>query len=111
MKIELEGYLLPKSSKFYSEAGKKGAENFWRKFYNDPQFQEKMRNSWRGHRVNHEKIVEAAKLGYIAFKKRYSNDIEFKRKMDEKLAVSRSKGGSNSLKNLEKKASKNVSRK
>ncbi len=59
-----------------------------------------MRNSWKGHKVNHEKIVEAAKLGYEAFKQRYDNDIEFKRKMDEKLAVSRSKGGSISLRNL-----------
>jgi predicted nuclease of restriction endonuclease-like RecB superfamily len=89
-----------KSSKFYSRIGRKGAEIFWNKFYSDPQFQEKMRNSWKGHRVNPEKIVEAAKLGYEAFKQRYDNDVEFKRKMDEKLAVSRSKGGSISLRNL-----------
>ncbi len=89
-----------KSSKFYSDIGRKGAESFWNKFYKNPQFQEKMRNSWKGHKVNHEKIVEAAKLGYAAFKLRYDNDIEFKIKMDEKLAISRSKGGSISLRNL-----------
>ena len=89
-----------KSSKFYSDIGRKGAEIFWSKFYNDPQFQEKMRKSWKGHKVNREKIVEAAKLGYEAFRKRYDSDVEFKRQMDEKLAVSRSKGGSISLRNL-----------
>ena len=74
-----------KSSKFYSDIGRKGAKSFWTKFYNDPQFQEKMRNSWKGHRVNREKIIEAAKMGYKAFRQRYNSDIEFKRKMDEKL--------------------------
>src|SRR3990170_5937043 len=59
-----------------------------------------MRRSWKGHKVNREKIVEAAKLGYEAFRKRYDSDVEFKRQMDEKLAVSRSKGGSISLRNL-----------
>ena len=59
-----------------------------------------MRKSWKGHRVNHEKILEAAKLGYEAFRKRYDSDLEFKRQMDEKLAISRSKGGSISLRNL-----------
>jgi hypothetical protein len=51
-------------------------------------------------RVNREKIIEAAKMGYKAFRQRYNSDIEFKRKMDEKLAISRSKGGSVSLRNL-----------
>lgn len=59
-----------------------------------------MRKSWKGHRVNREKIIEAAKLGYEAFRRRYNSDVEFKRKMDEKLAISRSKGGSISLRNL-----------
>ena len=89
-----------KGSKFYSDMGRKGAEVFWNKFYSDPQFQERMRTSWKGHKVNREKITEAAKLGYKAFRQRYDNDIEFKRKMDEKLAISRSKGGSISLRNL-----------
>jgi len=89
-----------KSFKFYSEAGRKGAAVFWNKFYNDPQFQKKMRNSWKGHRVNRQKINEAAKLGYEAFRKRYNNDTEFRRQMDEKLAISRSKGGTASLRNL-----------
>jgi hypothetical protein len=89
-----------KSSKFYSDMGRKGAKIFWNKFHNDPQFQEKMRKSWKGHRVNHEKIIEAAKLGYKAFRKKYDSDIDFKRQMDEKLAISRSKGGSISLRNL-----------
>jgi predicted nuclease of restriction endonuclease-like RecB superfamily len=51
-------------------------------------------------RVNREKIIEAAKLGYEAFRQKYNSDTEFKRKMDEKLAISRSKGGSISLRNL-----------
>jgi hypothetical protein len=89
-----------KSFKFYSRIDKKGTRSFWNKFYNDPQFQEKMRKSWKGHRVNREKIIEAAKLGYEAFRQRYNSDTEFKRKMDEKLAISRSKGGSISLRNL-----------
>jgi predicted nuclease of restriction endonuclease-like RecB superfamily len=59
-----------------------------------------MRESWKGHKVNREKIVEAARLGYEAFRRRYDSDIEFKRKMDEKLAISRSRGGSISLRNL-----------
>jgi len=80
--------------------GKKGAEIFWNKFNNDPKFQEKMRKSWKGHKVNPEKIVEAAKLGYAAFRKRYESDVDFKRQMDEKLAISRSRGGSISLRNL-----------
>jgi len=71
-----------------AEAGRKGAEAFWNKFYNDPQFQEKMRNSWKGHRVSRSKITEAAKLGYKAFRKRYDSDADFRRKMDEKLAIS-----------------------
>jgi len=89
-----------KSSKVHSDAGKKGAEAFWKKFNGDPEFQQRMRESWKGHKVNREKIVEAAKLGYEAFRRRYNSDVEFKRKMDEKLAVSRSKGGSISLRNL-----------
>jgi len=59
-----------------------------------------MRNSWKGHRVNHEKIIEAAKLGYKAFRKRYNEDEEFKRRIDQKLVESRSKGGSVALRNL-----------
>lgn len=59
-----------------------------------------MRNSWKGHRVNHEKIVEASKLGYKAFRKRYNEDEEFKRRIDQKLVRSRSKGGSVALRNL-----------
>jgi predicted nuclease of restriction endonuclease-like RecB superfamily len=59
-----------------------------------------MRDSWKGHRVNYKKIIEAAKLGSKAFRQRYNTDKEFKRIMDEKLAKSRSKGGSISLKNL-----------
>jgi hypothetical protein len=84
----------------HSEAGKKGAKAFWNKFYSDPQFQEKIRNSWKGHRVNRRKIVEAARLGYQAFMKRYNSDPVFRRQMDEKLAISRSKGGTISLRNL-----------
>jgi hypothetical protein len=84
----------------FSEAGKKGAETFWKKYYTDPEFREKMRKAWQGHRVNREKIVVAAKLGYEAFRKRYDNDVEFKREMDKKMAVGRSKGGSISLKKL-----------
>mgnify|MGYP003349466540 CR=1 FL=1 len=51
-------------------------------------------------RVNHEKIVEAAKLGYKAFRKRYNEDEEFKRRIDQKLVKSRSKGGKNGSKKL-----------
>jgi hypothetical protein len=51
---------LRKNSKAHSDAGKKGAEVFWRKFYSDPEFQQRMRESWKGHKVNREKIVEAA---------------------------------------------------
>jgi predicted nuclease of restriction endonuclease-like RecB superfamily len=91
---------MPKGPKFYSEAGRKGAEVFWKKFYGDLQFQEKMRKSWKGHRVNRQRISEAAKLGYQAFQKRYANDEEFRRRMDEKLVISRSKGGTASLRNL-----------
>jgi hypothetical protein len=89
-----------KDSKSHAEAGRKGAAAFWKKFYNDRQFQEKMRKSWEGHRVNRQKIIEAAKLGYKAFRKRYDSDAVFRRQMDEKLAISRSKGGTISLRNL-----------
>lgn len=91
---------MQKKPKFYSAIGRKGAEVFWSKFRNDPEFREKMRNSWKGHRVNHEKIVEAAKLGYKAFRKRYNEDDGFKRRIDQKLVRSRSKGGSVALRNL-----------
>ena len=92
--------IMRKSSKFYSDAGRKGAEVFWNKFYTDIEFQQKMRNSWKGHRVNRQKINEAAKLGYEAFRKRYNSDPAFRRRMDEKLAISRSKGGTVSMRNL-----------
>ena len=59
-----------------------------------------MRKAWKGHRVNHLKITEAARLGYKAFRKRYDSDADFRRQMDEKLAISRSKGGTSSLRNL-----------
>ena len=91
---------LVKTREFYSRIGRKGAEVFWNKFYNDPEFREKMRISWKGHRVNYEKIVEAAKLGNKAFWQRYTTDKEFKRTVDKKLAESRAKGGSISLKIL-----------
>ncbi|MGQ9625031.1 MAG: hypothetical protein ACUVUF_07170 [Candidatus Bathycorpusculaceae bacterium] len=91
---------MERTSEFYSKIGKKGAEAFWNRFRNDPEFRKKMRDSWKGHRVNYKKIIEAAKLGSKAFRQRYNTDKEFKRIMDEKLAKSRSKGGSISLKNL-----------
>lgn len=59
-----------------------------------------MKSAWKGHKVNYEKIVEAAKLGNRALRLRYTTDAGFKRKMDEKLAKSRSKGGAISLRNL-----------
>lgn len=59
-----------------------------------------MRNSWKGHKVNYKKIVEAAKLWSKAFRQRYNSNKEFRRMIDEKLARSRSKGGSLSLKIL-----------
>lgn len=65
-----------------------------------------MRNAWKGHRVNHEKIIEAAKLGYRALQQRCASDAEFKRKLDDKLAKSRSRGGAISLKNLGEKGFK-----
>jgi hypothetical protein len=80
--------------------GRKGAEAFWNKFYNHPEFREKMENAWKGHKVNYEKIVEAARLGSKVFRQRYNTDKEFKQMMDEKLAKSRSKRGSVSLRNL-----------
>jgi hypothetical protein len=40
----------------FSEAGKKGAETFWKKYYTDPEFREKMRKAWEGHRVNRKKL-------------------------------------------------------
>ena len=91
---------MKRSSEFYSEIGRKGAEVFWNRFRNDPEFRERMRNSWKGHKVNYKKIVEAAKLGSKAFRHRYNADKEFKQMIDKKLAKSRSKGGSISLKNL-----------
>lgn len=91
---------MERTSEFYSKIGRKGAEAFWNRFRNDPEFREKMRNSWKGHRVNYEKIIEAARLGSKAFRQRYNTDEEFKRMIDKKLTKSRSKGGSISLKNL-----------
>jgi len=91
---------MKRSSEFYSEIGRKGAEAFWNQFRNDPEFRKRMRNSWKGHKVNYKKIVEAAKLGSKAFRRRYNSDKEFKQMIDKKLAKSRSKGGSISLKNL-----------
>jgi len=91
---------LGRTSALYSKIGRKGAEVFWDKFYSDAEFRRKMRTVWKGIKINHEKIVEAAKLGSKAFRHRYNTDKEFKRMIDEKLAKSRSKGGSISLKNL-----------
>ena len=91
---------MERTSEFYSKIGRKGAEAFWNRFRNDPEFREKMRNSWKGHKVNYKKIIEAAKLGSKAFRQRYNTDKEFKQMIDKKLAKSRSKGGSISLKNL-----------
>ena len=91
---------MKRSSEFYSEIGRKGAEAFWNRFNNDPEFRERMRNSWKGHKVNYKMIVEAARLGSKALKRRYNSDKEFKQMIDKKLAISRSKGGSVSLKNL-----------
>ncbi len=91
---------MKRSSEFYSEIGRKGAEAFWNRFRNDPEFRERMRNSWKGHKVNYKMIVEAARLGSKALKRRYNSDKEFKQMIDKKLAISRSKGGSVSLKNL-----------
>jgi hypothetical protein len=83
-----------------------GALAFWRRFYSDPIFQQKMRNAWKGHRVNREKIIEAAKLGYIALQQHCASDAEFKRKLDCKLTKSRSRGGAISLRNLGEKGFK-----
>jgi general stress protein YciG len=91
---------MKRSSEFYSEIGRKGAEAFWNRFRDDPEFCERMRNSWKGHKVNYKKIVEAAKLGSKALRRGYNSDKEFKQMIDKKLAKSRSKGGSVSLKNL-----------
>jgi len=91
---------LKKTSEFYSRIGKKGAEAFWNRFRNDPEFRQRMKNSWKGHKVNYKKIIEAAKLGSKAFRQRYNTDKEFKRMIDKKLIKSRSRGGSISLKNL-----------
>ena len=91
---------MKRSSESYSECGRKGALAFWRKFHSDPIFQQKMRNAWKGHKVNREKIVEAAKQGYRALQQRRATDPEFKRSLDSKLAKSRSKGGAISLRNL-----------
>lgn len=91
---------MERTTTFYSEMGRKGAEAFWKKFCNDPEFCEKMRNAWKGHKVNYEKIVEAAKLGSKAFRQRHNTDKQFKQMIDKKLAQSRSRDGSISLRNL-----------
>lgn len=98
--LNKKGEPVKKTSAFYSKMGKKGAEAFWNKFRNDSEFRERMRNSWKGHKVDHAKIVKAAKLGSKAFRRRYNTDREFKQLIDKKLAKSRSKGGAISLKNL-----------
>ena len=91
---------MKRTSEFYSKIGKKGAETFWNRFRDDPDFRQKLRSSWKGHKVNCDKIVEAAKLGSKASRQRYNTDKEFKRMIDKKLFESRSKGGSISLRNL-----------
>src|SRR4030042_4704806 len=84
----------------YSQAGRKGAEVFWRKFRSDNEFQQKMRDSWRGHKVNKERIIEAARLGGKALWQRIYKEPNFKKMIDTKLAKSRARGGSISLRKL-----------
>lgn len=80
--------------------GKKGARKFWERFQSDETFRESMLRAWKIQHHNPEHIAKAAKLGATALWKRYYEDPEFKRDLDEKLRESRSRGGAISLRNL-----------
>lgn len=83
-----------------SEAGRKGAVAFWKRFREDESFRLAMIARWKSQHHKHEDLVRAAKAGGHALWRKYQNDVEFRSNLDNRLAASRSRGGSHSLRNL-----------
>ena len=81
-------------------AGRKGAAAFWKKFKKNPEFRQRMPESWRNIKHDHEKLLRAARLGGKALRKEYRDDDKFRAELESKLRESRSRGGSIALRNL-----------
>lgn len=83
-----------------SEAGRKGAVMFWKRFRENEGFRLAIISRWKTQKHRHEDLVRAARAGGYALWRKYRNDTQFKSYLDSKLAASRSRGGSHSLRNL-----------
>ena len=80
--------------------GRKGAKRFWERFYTESEFRHSMIKAWKGQRYDRAQKIRAAKRGAKGLWDRYHRDPEFKKRLDEKLRKSRSRGGTKSLRNL-----------